>query len=436
MSETNGTAVATTNGNGAIDAIRQRSMQAAAESKATREMYKVIEGAEWGSGNSVVRGSGFSPAARFALAKLCVVTRANPQLHIDILGGRFYHNSQYFRDKVSADPHFIDDEQINISPSVSEHLREQAKQALQEARDLGLPEPTAEVQSMLARAREIDRVRAEYSAPEWAQVVIETVIRRYHDGAPLEAIRRGDVDGTPFIRVVRECNWAGGRGMVTRKRRDGGTYESEADPIGDAEPAKTARTRSFRRCARNAFSIWFENFDDDITRQQEIVEAEYEIIQEDRAAAARQLPSSTDDQVLRTGGGEAQGVSGQEVARQEQQQNAEPEPFDKVAAQRALFATLRDAGITEDQRKEWAKDNDLPPSTKLWEQGHFERAMEILIAPYRTKLEQGCAHLGVTPDALAHEVFGRPVTILKEIQQLISECGQRLDAVAAQDGDL
>lgn len=424
MSETNGNGNATAlavqeaGKSTAIEQIRQRGAAQIAERKLLGDMYRMLQGVEW--------GISMSEASRAAFAKFCVVTRANPQLHVDLLGGKPYLNAQYYRDKVSADAYFIDDEQINISPSMSEQLRAQAKQALQEARDLGLPEPTQEVQLMLQEARSIDRRRAEYGVPEWATHVYETVIRRYTENAPLDAIRRGDIDGSEFVRVVRECNWAGGRNGKDNKK----------DPIGDAEPAKTARSRSFRRAARNAFSAWFDEFDDEIGRALQVLEAEFEIVQEDRAAAARQLPSGTDDQVLRTGGGEAQGVSGQEVARQEQQQNAEPEPFDKVAAQRALFATLRDAGITEDQRKEWAKDNDLPPSTKLWEQGHFERAMEILIAPYRTKLEQGCAHLGVTPDALAHEVFGRPVTILKEIQQLISECGQRLDAVAAQDGDL
>lgn len=433
MSEqsTNSTAVAVAeaSNSSAIEQIRQQGAHSIAERKVLNDMYRMLQGVEW--------GVSMSEASRAAFAKFCVVTRANPQLHVDLLGGKPYLNAQYYRDKISADPYFIDDEQINISPSMSEQLRAQAAQAMDEARQLGLPEPIAEVQAMLATARECDRKRAEYGAPEWATHVYETVIRRYTENAPLEAIRRGEVDPTPFIRVVRECNWAGGRGVVEKKRRDGSTYKTDGDPIGDADPAKTARTRSFRRAARNAFSAWFVSFDEEIGRALQVLEAEFEIVQEDRAAAARQLPSGTDDQVLRTGGGEAQGVSGREVARQEEQADAPAElPFDKAKAQRALFATLHEAGITDDQRKQWAKENDLPPSTKLWGPEHFDRAMEILVTPYRAKLEQGCQLVGTTPDALALEVFGRPVEILKEIKALIAECNRRLDAAADDGGDL
>jgi hypothetical protein len=387
-------------GNSTLEMIRQKGQVAVANQQALREMYVMLEGVEWGSGNSVVRGSSFSPAARSAFAKFCVVTRANPQIHVDLLGGKPYLNAQYYRDKLSSDPHFIDDDLVNLSPRLSTQLREQAEQALAEARKLGLPEPTSEVQELLAQARMIERLRAEWGVPDWATDVYESRIRRYTENAPIDEIRRGTIqDPERFIRLVRECNWAGNR--PPKPKSGGGTYD--ADPIGNMEPAKTARTRAFRRAARNAFSAWFDQFDDEITRAEEIVNAEWEVVQEDRAAVRAALPAEAGPQAVRTGGGEPAAASPADAqplpvtdatGDPRPATSAAQQPFDRAAARRDFFGALHDAGIPEKDRKAWAVGIGLPESTKEWTAEQFATAMAKLIPLVRTQLLEAVGAIG------------------------------------------
>ncbi len=421
MSESNdqngngGTALTTSEQPG-IENIRRAGAVAVAERKALREMYVMLEGCEWGSGNSVVRGSGFSDSARAALAKLCVVTRANPQIHIDILGGKPYHNAQYFRDRVSPDPYFIDDVQRNISPGIIVQLREQAQQALDEAKRMGLPEPTQEVQDLLADARMIARLHSEYAVPAWATIAYETIIRRYTENAPLDKIRNGEVaDPSVFIRTVRECNWAGNK--PERKKSGGGTYDP--DPIGNMDPEKTARTRSFRRCARNAFSVWFDKFDDSIQRAYEMVEAEWEEVKDrplppgnaiatgdgeptsTRAALPERLPvsdiTSADEREpepvearttqATTPAREATTAAAPAEPAAEEQPNGEFTEADRQELRKRLFPDLLENGIKgEPARKAWATENELPESTKTWTRRDFDDAFRILEGPAREEL--------------------------------------------------
>lgn len=429
MSENNGSVALATQAQGPIEQVRQRGVAAVADRQVLRDMCTMIQGVEWGSGNTAIQGAHFSPHTLGAFAKFCVVTRANPQIHVDILGGKPYLNAQYYRDKLSSDPYFIDDEQINLSPRLSEQLRDQARAAIAEAKEMGLPEPTGEIQNLLAQAREIERTRAEWDAPEWATSVIETRIRRYTENAPIDAIKSGEIDGTPYIRLIRECNWAGGKGRVVQRKRDGSSYEREADPIGDLEPAKTARTRSFRRCARNAFSAWFDQFDDDVKRATEIVGAEWREITVDNQAAQAALPSGTGLQGAVTGDGEPSAGNAEdaralpiedargEVERQQSTSDNPAKPaFDKADARKRYFATLRDAGIAEADRAEWQKENGLPESSKEWGEGEFSRAHELLVGPNRAKYLEGCKLLGEDPARFASIALNRRVVSIDDLQ--------------------
>jgi hypothetical protein len=428
MSEQNGqsTAVATQPRNAAVEQIRQAGAAAVAEQKAVRDMYVMLEGVEWGSGNSLVKGADFSRATRAAFAKFCVVTRANPQIHVDLLGGKPYLNAQYYRDKCSADQYFIDDVQINISVSVAEQLRAQAKQALQEAKELGLPEPTGEVQKLLEEARTLDRLRSEYGVPEWATHAYETRIRRYVENAPLDAIRRGELaDAEQFIRIVRECNWAGGRGIVQKKRKDGSKYEVEADPIGDAEPAKTARTRSFRRCARNAFSAWFDQFDDDISRASEVVEAEWTEVRDDNRERA--AITSGETQTVVTGAGEpsAAGSDGARDLPIEDAEEVTEEPFtpeQKTDARRNYFGSLKAISIVgDDARKQWQLENNLGESSKEWGRVEYARAQQLLEPKIRERLIGVVGHLGFESiDDFARSKNAEPPTSVQHLKTLLS----------------
>lgn len=52
------------------------------------------------------------------------------------------------------------------------------------------------------------------------------------------------------------ADWCGGKGKKTQRKKDGTTYEREIDPIGDAEPRKTAETRAARRCLRQVIATF------------------------------------------------------------------------------------------------------------------------------------------------------------------------------------
>jgi hypothetical protein len=54
------------------------------------------------------------------------------------------------------------------------------------------------------------------------------------------------------------ADWCGNKGTRTIKKRDGGSFTKDKDPVGDEEPAKTAETRAARRCLRQAVSVFPE----------------------------------------------------------------------------------------------------------------------------------------------------------------------------------
>lgn len=397
-----------------------------------RELNKItrtLEGLEWGN----VKGSSLSVQTRYAMAEFCYVTRANPQIHIDVLGGKPYLNAQYWSDLMNSNQYFIGYDQINVSPSIAALLRQQAEEAERDARAFeDEPEDAKrfrkEAARLRAEAREIDRQRAEWGAPDTASHVIVTVVRRYAPRAPLDQIVSGEIDGAPFIQEVRECNWAGG---------------GKNDPVGNAEPAKTSRTRSLRRAAVKAFSAWMVNLEKEIDRAERAIEAEFRIIEDDHQQAKAALPASTGPQAVRAGSGEPEAAStngakplpveGAPVATSPAPAAATPAPdpapaWDRNDARKRLFATLRDAGIEGDSaRKAWAKENGLPESTKEWGEAEYSKANELLVGPERKKVADGCEMLGTTPDALAQEVLGRAADTLRDYLQLSAAINARLD---------
>jgi hypothetical protein len=379
-----------------IEGIRAKGRALAIHKKEVNELFRTLEGMEWGGGNQVVKGSSFSPQTRYMLAQFCQITRANPMTQVDILGGKPYLNVHYWKDRVSNDPMFVDDWQRDISRSAEDALR--ALGAEDEANDIA-------------------RARAKYHPPEWATHVVETGIRRWMNAAPMDAIRAGRIpfeEAQKWIVDVRDFNFAGGRPLS--KKRDGGTYQS--DPVGEAEPAKTAASRSYRRTSEKAFSSWMTPFAEQIAKAEQAIEAEWEIVQEQPAPhtphtvstgngepgagsgpAARPLPvrgePAQDPQVIE---GEVVEDEGPEPT---------PEPFDKKKAHGALFATLTALGIADEERKVWAKANGLPASTKGWGAAEYDRAMHVLMDPLTEEVASLATQHNVDLVDLALEQLGK-----------------------------
>jgi hypothetical protein len=143
-------------------------------------------------------GKEISAYARAAVVRYMLEIGADPMRHCFVLGGNIYLNAEFYRELVAANPKFLRDEVdfIHDDPRASDEERTRRK----DQRILfGVPE----------------------NAPGAAVVVL------HYEG-------RG-----PFIGV----NWAGVR---------------DKDPVGKAEPTKSAQTRAYRKAALKAEPAWFK----------------------------------------------------------------------------------------------------------------------------------------------------------------------------------
>lgn len=342
-----------------IERIREAGAKAVAHRREMSKVAKQIEGLEW--------GKGYSPMTRATIAEFVQVTRANPVIHIDVLGGKIYLNAEFWADRIRTDPYFYDYEQYDISRSVEDAIRERAARMHERADTFA--EGSDEHRKWKSRAYELEDEaddlnirRARWSAPADVECVVETVIMRFINAAPLDEIRAGRISGETlegYIVEVRECNWAGGL---------------KQDPVGNTHPAKSARTRSLRRCANKAFSAWMQNYESQITKAEEYLEAEWEVVSS----------RSHDNQTLQITEGE-----GGEIVSDSQADlptEAGGDDFDYDDARKRMFATLKDAGITEKQRKAWYAENGLPGSTKEFTPDDYARVQTLLVDPVKAKV--------------------------------------------------
>jgi hypothetical protein len=288
----------TEEGKAELKGIQQRGALSVSKARELTAISKQVAGMTWGSGNMAVKGTDLPPASQYAIAQIVKLTGANLSQHIYILGGRPYLNAEYWAERIAGEPHFVRWEQRNLSASHIEHLRKLAEQADADG-------DHDDAIRLRREARELSSRRSHYNPPAWATDVYETIIYRYREIAPLSAIQRGQAPSEAWIETVNECNWAGGRPKITKTRQNGGgTYESDPDPVGNAEPAKTARSRSLRRCAIRAFATTLAPVERELQKLEDAIEADFEIIYEDRAQERKALPSETGEQAIRTGNGE------------------------------------------------------------------------------------------------------------------------------------
>jgi len=363
--------------NDAVENIRRVGALQAYRKKELSNLYEELEGLSWGSGKMIVTGSSLSNHTRWALAEFCRVTLANPLTHLDIMGGKPYLNDTYWSDKLNANPLFHHYEQWDISPSVEEKLRE-----------LGMED----------KANEVAMARLRWSPRENATVIVETTIFRFINAAPMEKIQSGEIKGDDlkaYIVPVKECNWAGGMGQMYANERP-----AKFDPIGDRYPGPTARSRSHRRCAVKAFSAWLAPFETQIAKAEAIIEAEFTIIGEDTPYPPPQdgptMASLDRGQPLPEEGEEPEPVEAEPIEQPAQQE--EVDTFDAKDALKRFFATYRDAGFKEPERKAWNVENGLPESTKEWGRDEFEKAQDCLMSPCMDAVME---ELGGDEDALA-----------------------------------
>lgn len=474
-----GTAVAerTTPSEDEIAQIRRAGELRKERKKEIRETARALKGIQFGG----IDGAHMSQETRWQVAKMCQVTGANPLTHIDILGDRIYHNADYWSDVLTTHPRYHRHEQREISESTETTLREQAEkkearseEVLEKADALDSDELRREAKQLYqealdlrAEADDLELARSKYGVPEWATDAVETTIYKIAQSAPLEDIEAGEVDVEPFLVTVSEANWAGGKGEYKDEHHPNNKSFSR-DPIGDANPAKTARTRSLRRAARRAFSEWMEPYQEQIERAEEAAAEDFEVL---RAEAASR-PAPGERQAIASGNGEPEattssgakdlpvtGEVGSETSEAESEPSGgeeEPEPDLPQAdatppeengeedgpsteelidrERRAYFANLRDGPGIEDseERHAWQEEHDLPESTKDWSLEQWRRANSILTAEAKASYKQACNALGVDPDEYARDMLDRPAKMISDFEQLTDKLSAEADQEAAE----
>lgn len=419
----------------------------------TRELSKSIKGIQFGD----VNGAGLPAATRYQIAKMCLVMGAEPSQHVDILGGRPYFNAAYWAEEINSHPRYVNHNQREISERTEEQLRETAAEKEELADDFeekGLEDRARRVREeaadLLEEATELPLLREKFGVPEWATHAVVTTIERFVSSAPMEEIHAGRQDPDPWIKEVQECNWAGGKGEHKRKHESDNTSFSW-DPIGDANPGKTARTRSLRRAAVKAFPAWREKFNQYREKIERLIEREQALMAEEGADVPDggpqavstgngepELASPAEARALPEGGEEPEAVSEDEASEAEpapapsasstapgetddEGEDDEDEELSPVDIERrAYFANLRDGpGITEDEaRYAWQEEQGLPSSTKEWELAHWRQANRTLTAEAREEYQQACEALDIDPDAFAEGHLDRPAKMIRDYEQL------------------
>ncbi|HEX6924482.1 MAG TPA: hypothetical protein VF167_03600 [Longimicrobiaceae bacterium] len=312
-----------------LQLIRQQGALAVEKAKLTRGIAKQLENMSWGSGYSLVKGEELPSGTRYAIAQLCAITGANPALHLYILGDRPYLNADYWAEKIAGQERFIRYEQFNLSLSHIEELRRLADEAAADG-------DQDDAIRLRREARDLAQRRSHFAPPEWATHVYETVIYRYSEAAPLAAIRRGEANASDWIEVVRECNWAGNK----PKGKTAQGKEYDADPVGNAEPAKTARSRSLRRAAVKAFAVTLAPVEAELRKLENAIEADFEVLHDDQQQARAALPAAGEPQAARTGSGEpaaARAEGAEPLPTQELQPRRKPQLSPEARAERDKY---------------------------------------------------------------------------------------------------
>lgn len=185
-----GTAVATRE-KPSLPADIQANIDAA---KMRRQIATQIRGQMW--------GKDLGEATTAAIARYCIENQIDPVRHVEVLGGRIYLTAEFYDERgahllrdgtvIAAEPDYInaDDRLTKLAADGDSWAKEELQRRV--------------------------RLRIQYNVPEEARAAV---------------VQKMTVAGTTVVGV----NWCGG--LKGGKR----------DPVGDAEPAKTAQTRARRR---------------------------------------------------------------------------------------------------------------------------------------------------------------------------------------------
>jgi hypothetical protein len=209
-----------------VDPVKAEQARRLAEIRERNAHAAAIRGTQWGK---ELNGMALS-----AVAHYCTINRLDPARHVEVLGGKIYLLGELYMERGAPlllkrlitmdEPDYIH-EDAGINAVLS-----------------GTDKSVTEEMVAWARAEKFRRFqqRAKLGVPHDAT------------GACVVRIR---VPGTDTILVG--VNWCGGSTKVKRRKnpKPGEAAEYRSDPVGDAEPTKTAHTRALRRAWRQVMSV-------------------------------------------------------------------------------------------------------------------------------------------------------------------------------------
>jgi hypothetical protein len=180
------------------------------QNRARNQMLAAIRGTQWGKDTT--------PEQARYVVQYCRDNGLDPVRHVELLGGRIYLTAELYDEKGVQ---LIRDGIVN--PDEPDYINADAR--------LDVLAAEGDAWAIEERMRRI-RLRIQFAVPEAAAAA---VVQRFHLAG----------SGKTIVGV----NWCGGgvRGKTQ--------YGKEADPIGEAEPAKTAQTRARRRAWRQIAEV-------------------------------------------------------------------------------------------------------------------------------------------------------------------------------------
>lgn len=218
------------------------------ERRAHGLMVQQIRGTVW--------AKDFSPETMRAVATWAAANNVEPVTEIEVLGGRLYLNARYYERKLSelAGLH-----QIDYAKPIWCHVDKRVE-ALASSGD----------EEMKAESRRRLKLRIEYALPDEADAACVYEIKHRNMTEPVRGAK-AHVPGK----------------KKTIKKKDGGSFTVDADPVGDQSPFETIETRALRRAMlklKEAFpGIRIAGSrDDDSIEVNEVVHGNYEEVKAER----------------------------------------------------------------------------------------------------------------------------------------------------------
>lgn len=236
-----------------------------AEARARTEVAKAIRSAVW--------GKELHPTVMQAVVAYCRQNNLDAVRHVEVLGGRIYLTAALYDEKgahllYSGDVVFEEPDYVNADARLDELVKSGDAWAVEEKQ---------------RRLRE----RIKYNVPETARAA---VVQR-------AKLRSG--------MVAVGVNWCGAPG-------------GKKDPVGDAEPTKTAQTRARRRCWVQLAEI-LPNYGATVKPLQESAKTAVPVavVEAEQAETREHMKFGGGDDPYMIGAGEAQG--GEELLREDRE---------------------------------------------------------------------------------------------------------------------